>query len=234
MCIYRNTLNMRIWDIFVLTFFFNSCYSQIATIIREDGSRKEVQIVAHNTGKLTTKEGVEKIRGIDSVYFATRREEDAHLYGVLEKWRVKIMFADAPVKKIEKPKPVEAVKKDSVSIVVVKSVEAKPLIVQSKPEPDINDVVNGLDRYRKQKGMGYALQILGAGMVAGTLAMQVYYSNKYYDDLKAHSKKSLNSPNTPEPNLKKIDPLLPAFGGGLILIGFVIHVDALRHLKLRK
>ena len=76
--------------------------------------------------------------------------------------------------------------------------------------PSESIIINGLDKFRVQRNTGKALQLIGAGLAASTLIIQT--------------------------NKKSVSVALPIAGAALSMVGFIVDMDASRHLnfKLKK
>ena len=205
--------------VFITLVFARLSHGQVALLIKKDGNRTEVQITSHNNANLITKTGIIKIRGIDSLYFTEKLAKDEHLYGVLSKWRVKVVYGyvSAFSKPLEDTKP------------LVKETTVSPVFKISE-EVRIYQLEENLEKFRAQSAKGFGVQIAGAIVIATSAVLQSIYNKNYNDDLAAWQK----NPTPNQPQGKEVNAGFPITGGLLMVIGFGVNVDALRHLRKKR
>ncbi len=186
-----------------------NCIGQDVHIVKRDGSRITTRISATSDQAIFTNSGSIKYTDIDSAYFNIIREEDAKLISNLKTAGVNYSvqsFTDAAKR--------ELMTENSLKNKIINT-------------PD--NIQYRLDKFRVQSATGYGVQILGAMVIAGAIALQSSYNKKYDDDYTTWLKKPTGNP----PTSKTVSPAIPAAGGALMVIGFGINVDALKHLKSR-
>lgn len=191
----------------IVTGLAYECAGQEVIIVKKDGSKLSGKVVATSATSLFIKGASVILTDIASVDIQETGKSADDLNAYLSKANISVTS-------------MQFSKTD-----YVQSTIASPVAVKEYNEIDLR-----LEKFALQRRNGKLLQVAGVFVMGASVGVQALYNQQYQDDYAAW----ITKPTGKAPTQKLVSPLVSFVGLGLGAVGFVIDIDAGRHIRLKR
>lgn len=185
----------------------SQCQAQEVLITKKNGDRIEQRVQGTSPTQIYFAGGSVSLADIDNVYIKTEGKVADNFASYLTKNNITITRVE--------PKKVEI---------------KKPIVTADVVEEKVLDLDQSIEKFRVQRQTGKAMQLIGVLVIGGASALQASFNKQYQDDYKAY----LNGKIKKEPQPELVSPYISMGGVAISAVGFIIDIDAGRHLKRKR